>query len=76
MCQKIERKRRRYEKAKADYGRWASDPDRRASTIKAWEDMNALVQEITQLTQERENKMRSSICNNRRPVAAPSGAYA
>ena len=66
MCQKIDRKRRRYEKASSDYKRWYYDQERQASACKAGEDMRVLAHEINELTKERESKMKAGLCNGRR----------
>lgn len=56
MCEKIERKKRRVEKHKADYARWHStDPLKyRFSMEKAMEEMQSLSQEIRQLVADKE----------------------
>lgn len=64
MCQKIDRKKRRYEKLNADLRRWYHDPSRKASASKAQEDMQAILGEINSLVYERDVK-RNQIGNNR-----------
>lgn len=54
MCEKIERKKRRYEKAQSDYSRWVKDPQRQASMAKAYDDMKGLHEEIEKLIKEKE----------------------
>ncbi|KAK5156730.1 hypothetical protein LTS14_004942 [Recurvomyces mirabilis] len=51
MCQKIERKQRRYEKHRADYGRWVQEnPTKYKFSIeKAVEEMKVLAEEIKRL---------------------------
>lgn len=66
MCQAIDKKVRRYEKARSDYTRWVNDPQRQASAAKALEDMNALYQDIQKMTADREARKRTNICNGRR----------
>jgi hypothetical protein len=59
MCEKIERKKRRYEKHKSDYQRWATDPAKyRFSMEKAVEEMKVLSQEINQLVADKESRYR------------------
>lgn len=53
LCEKLERKRRRLDKAAADHQRWEGDPARKASREKAYEDIVALKAEIERLTSER-----------------------
>lgn len=53
LCEKIERKKRRLDKAVSDYKRWEDDPSRRASRDKARDDIYALKGEIERLTNER-----------------------
>ena len=65
LCEKIERKNRRYEKAKADWQRWSSDPSRSASSAKAWDDMHNLKQEILALVQQK-NERYKMVGNRRR----------
>ena len=66
MCEKIERKKRRLEKHKVDYQRWAGEPQKyRFSMEKAAEEMRSLVQEITQLMQDKEARYKM-IGNTRR----------
>ncbi|KAH9838813.1 hypothetical protein Tdes44962_MAKER08177 [Teratosphaeria destructans] len=58
MCEKIERKKRRYEKHKSDYQRWNStDPQKyRFSIEKAVEEMKSLAQEISTLMADKERR--------------------
>ena len=67
LCEKIERKKRRFEKHKADYERWAADRkvNRTASMEVAVEEMNSLRAEITQLMSEKDVRNRN-IGNSRR----------
>ncbi|KXL43046.1 hypothetical protein M433DRAFT_330599 [Acidomyces richmondensis BFW] len=60
MCEKIERKKRRVEKHKADYARWHStDPQKyRFSMEKAMEEVQSLSQEIKQLMADKEARYR------------------
>ena len=53
LCEKIERKKRRLDKAYSDYKRWEKDPSRTASKEKAYDDIVALKTEIERLTSER-----------------------
>ncbi|KAK3678532.1 hypothetical protein LTR78_001830 [Recurvomyces mirabilis] len=56
MCQKIERKQRRYEKHRADYGRWVQEnPTKYKFSIeKAVEEMKVLAEEIKRLVSEKQ----------------------
>ena len=69
MCEKIERKKRRYEKAQSDYNRWLHDSSRQASAAKAYEDMNNLYQELARLVEEKNSRYRMI---GRKP-SSPSG---
>jgi hypothetical protein len=64
-CDKLERKKRRFEKARTDYMRWREDPSRKASAEKALEDCKALQQEITTLQNELTSR-RQNVGNPRR----------
>lgn len=69
-CEKIEKKLRRREKAKADITRWAAEPGRyRASIEKAQDDITSLEGEIYNLQLEKDRRY-ASIGNGRRTVAA------
>ena len=59
MCQQIDRKVRRWEKARADYARWINDPKRQASAAKAAEDGKVLEEEIKRLVADREARKRN-----------------
>ena len=65
LCLQIEKKQRRYEKARADYARWAGDSARKASAAKAYDEMNALYQEMVRLQKDRESRIRQ-VGNGRR----------
>jgi len=66
MCEKIERKKRRLEKHRADYQRWSCDPQKyKFSMEKAVEEMKALAQEIAQLMADKEARYKM-IGNTRR----------
>jgi len=66
FCEKIEKKFRRIEKAKADYQRWASEPQRyKASMEKALEDIQTLTLEIRNLQADKDRKY-TNIGNTRR----------
>ncbi|KAK3686491.1 hypothetical protein LTR37_019776 [Vermiconidia calcicola] len=65
MCVNLERKLRRYEKTKTDYGRWANDPTRKASAAKALEDLSILAQEIQALNAQKEGR-KQNVGNGRR----------
>ena len=54
LCEKIERKKRRYDKARADLKRWEDDPRFWASADNARKDLNALEGEIARLTAEKQ----------------------
>lgn len=73
LCEKIEKKHRRYEKTKADYSRWYQDPTRQASAAKALEDLHALAAEIQGIQAEKQSRMQN-VGNARR--AAPQGRVA
>lgn len=66
MCEKIEHKKRRLEKHKADYQRWSTDSQKyRFSKDKAVQEMRTLAQEIAQLMADKETRYRM-IGNSRR----------
>jgi len=66
MCEKIERKQRRLEKHKADYQRWAVEPQKyRYSMEKAYEEMKALAQEIQKLMGDKQARY-NNVGNPRR----------
>lgn len=66
MCEKIERKNRRFEKHSSDYQRWSQEPTKfRYSMEKAYEEMKALREEINQLLIDRDARRRM-IGNSRR----------
>ena len=68
-CEKIEKKLRRIEKARADYTRWNSEPKRyRASMEKALEDIQNLQREVMALQYDKDKRY-MQIGNTRRAVA-------
>lgn len=57
LCERIDRKVRRYEKHQSDMNRWAKEPSKYSATIeKTQRDMSGLATEIKQLRQEKEEK--------------------
>ena len=74
LCLQIEKKQRRYEKARADYARWSGDAARKASASKAYDEINALYQEIVRLQKDRESRIRQ-VGNNRRSDARSNGSH-
>lgn len=73
LCLQIEKKQRRYEKAKSDFARWNGDPARKASASKAYEEMNVLYQEVVRLIQDRESRIKQ-VGNGRRSDRAQTRA--
>lgn len=67
ICLALEKKQRRYNKAKADYDRWAPDPQRQASAAKAAEECQDIAKEMEKLHAERASRY-SNIGSNRRAV--------
>ena len=70
LCLQIDKKQRRYEKARADFARWSGDSTRKASASKAYEEMNALYQEVIRLQKDRESRIRQ-VGNGRRSDVRP-----
>lgn len=54
VCTSLDKKNRRYAKAKADYDRWIGQADRQASAAKAVEELQVLYKEIEELNAQRE----------------------
>ena len=69
LCENIDKKMRKYQKAKADYVRWRPDPARQASAAKAWEDMGELEEEIKAMTADRHARL-NNVVNPRRAIAS------
>ena len=67
-CLSLEKKYRRYAKAKADYERWVHDSQRQASAAKAAEECKEISNEIQKLNAERQARY-TNIGSNRRAVA-------
>ena len=64
LCLDLEKKQRRYAKAKADYDRWIGDPQRQASAAKASQDCHEIYKEIEKLHAEKLSRY-SNIGSNR-----------
>ena len=64
ICGNLEKKQRRYAKAKSDFERWRGDPARKASAAKAQEEMGVLISEMNKLEAERSAKY-SNVGSNR-----------
>ena len=65
LCQNIQRKQRRLEKALADYRRFKADPTKQATAQVKGEEIIELQQEIKRMTDDL-NLRRNNVTNNRR----------
>lgn len=65
LCQTIQAKKRKMQKAKDDYARWKDDPQRQASAGVKIDELKELHMEIVRLEEERRIKS-NSVGNPRR----------